>query len=207
MKYINSGLMVLTSFWMISCKGNSRQPIITESVITEGMKITVFTSNETITIEGKKGFNRIFYGDNWVKDSILVPRMTRWDGSLGLYDPGKSNSLGNRLVVDEGKQFFASESEALRYIQVLSAYYGKIAYTNNGLVVGYKATNIPNEKPSRSLVIWQFYINNAKPTSIRGANDESIKIIGGSTPNTATPAQAKVGYERELANKEYLSGE
>ena len=49
------------------------------------------------------------------------------------------------------KQFFQNESEALRYIQFLSAYYGPITYTNSGLVIGYKVIDIPNEKPTRSL--------------------------------------------------------
>ncbi len=56
---------------------------------------------------------------------------------------------------------------------------------------------------TRSLTIWQIYINGKKPSSLRGAVDNAIVITGGSIPGTATPFQAKVGYERELADKEY----
>jgi hypothetical protein len=167
------------------------------------MKIIVHTPIETVTIEGKQGFARSYSGQNWSKISVLMPRKTRWYGSLGLYDPAESNSPGDRLLIDEGKHFFQSESEALRYIQYLSAYYGPMTYNNSGLVIGYKVIDIPKEKPTRSLTIWQFYINNMKPKSLRGANDRNIAITGGTIPNNAIPINAPVGYERTLADKEY----
>jgi len=120
-----------------------------------------------------------------------------------LYDPADSNSLGDRLLLDEGRQFFQSESEALRYIQFLSGYYGPITFNNSGLVVAYKVIPIANEKPTRSLEIWQFYINDAKPESLRGAVDKNIEISGGTIPDSAVPAQAPIGSERTLADKEY----
>lgn len=206
MKTFKIQLAFLAVSVLISCKFNSSAPFPTESVLSEGMKIIAHTPSGTITIEGKKGFTRTYSGENWSRSSVLIPRTTRWYGSLGLYDPAGSNSLGDRLLIDEGKQFFQSESEALRYIQFLSAYYGPMTYNNGGLVIGYKVIDISNEKPTRSLTIWQFYINNTKPKSLRGAVDKNIEISGGTVPDSSIPAQVPIGLERELADKEYNPG-
>ena len=175
----------------------------TENVLSDGMVITAHTPNGMISIKGKKGCSREFAGDNWLKKSNLIPRDTRWYGSLGLYDPADSDTMNGRLIVDEGRQFFASESEALRYFQRLSGYYGRLTYNNSGLLIAYKIIDVGGGEPTRSLTIWQIYINGKKPSSLRGAVDKNIEIAGGSIPDTATPFQAKIGYEREIADKEY----
>lgn len=179
--------------------------IPTESVLSDGMRISASTSSGKILIEGINGFTRVYSGDNWSITSTLIPRTTRWYGSLGLYDPASSSSMHGRLLVDEGKQFFTSESEALRYMQYLSGYYGKLTYNNSGLVIAYKVIDIEGGEPTRSLTIWQFYINGKKPTKLRGAVDQNIKIEGGNPPETATPFPAKTGYERTLGNTEYAA--
>ena len=177
--------------------------IPTESVLSDGMKISASTPSGKILIEGKKGFTRVYSGDSWSKTSTLIPRSTRWYGSLGLYDPADSDSMHGRLLVDEGRQFFSSESEALRYMQSLSEYYGNLTYNNSGLVIAYKVIDIEGGEPTRSLTLWQFYINGKKPSTLQGAVDQNLKINGGDTPETATPFPAKIGYERALGNKEY----
>jgi hypothetical protein len=174
-----------------------------ESVLSEGMKITATTPSGKVVIEGKKGFARAYSGDGWSMNSTLIPRPTRWYGSLGLYDPAGSSSKYGRLIVDEGRQFFSSESEALRYMKALSGYFEKLIYNNSGLVIAYKVIDMKGGEPTRSLTIWQFYINGKRPTSMRGADDSNIKIEGGVIPETATPFPASIGYERELANSEY----
>lgn len=189
-----------------ACNQKTSLPSVTESVLTDGMKITAFTPSGKITVEGGKGVARSYSGENWTKSSKLIPRTTRWYGSLGLYDPAGSFTLGDRLLLDEGKQFFSSESEALRYMQSISGYYGPLTYNNSGLVIAYKVIDIPNEKPTRSLTIWQFYINGNKPTILRGATDKNIEVTGGTIADTATPASAPIGYPRELADKEYNPG-
>jgi hypothetical protein len=175
----------------------------TENVLSEGLVITAHTPSGKISIKGKKGCSREFVGDNWSKNANLIPRDTRWYGSLGLYDPADSFSMNSRLLVDEGRQFFSSESEALRYLQSLSGYYGRLTYNRSGLVIAYKVVDVGGGEPTRSLEIWQFYINGKKPSSLRGGVDKDIEISGGSIPDTATPVQSKVGYERALADKEY----
>src|SRR4051812_13891960 len=113
-------LAVFAATLVLACTRQSNASPSTETVLSDGMAIVAHTSNETITIEGKPGFERTYSGKDWSKTSSLIPRKTRWYGSLGLYDPARSFSLGGRLLLDEGRQFFESESEALRYLQFLS---------------------------------------------------------------------------------------
>jgi hypothetical protein len=191
-------LIVLSAFV------NASEPFpYTENVLTDGMTITARTPSGKISIKGGKGCLREYAGENWSKKSNLIPRNMRWYGSLGLYDPADSDTMNGRLIVDEGRQFFASESEALRYFQRLSGYYGRLTYNNSGLLIAYKIVDVGGGEPTRSLTIWQIYINGKKPSSLRGAIDNTIEITGGLIPDTATLFQAKVGYERAIADKEY----
>ena len=203
MKKLNFVYAVLCLINLVSCNQNPTSSPATESVLSDGMKITALTPSGKINIEAGKTFARSYSGENWSKSSNLIPRNTRWYGSLGLYDPAGSFTKGDRLLIDEGKQFFLTESEALRYMQYISAYNGKLTYNNNGLVIAYKVVVIPNEKPTRNLAVWQFYINGKKPISLRGAVDKNIDVSDGTIADTATPAVAPIGYPRELADKEY----
>ena len=180
-------------------------PSDTEVVLSDGMKIAAVTPSGKILIEGKAGALRVYSGEDWSRTAKLIPRQDRWDGSHGLYDSAGSATLENRLILEEGRQYFSSESEALRYMQRLKGYYGPLTYTNSGLVIAYKIIDIKNEKPTRSLELWQFYINGKMPTLLRGAVDQSIEVSGGTIPDQSTPAPVPVGYERELADSEYSS--
>lgn len=187
----------------ISC--NHKSSSTPEFVITDGMKIIAYTPSGKITIEGKAGFARSYSGDSWATSSVLIPVEKRWNGSLGLYDPVGSSTLGGRLIIQEGKQFFTSESEALRFMKFLSMYFGPLTYNKSGLVIAYKIIEIPNEKPTRSLEVWQLYINGSKPLSLRGAIDTKIEISGGTIPDKASPTPGPIGYEREISAQEYES--
>lgn len=195
--------LLASAILLITCACSQGSPLITESVLTEGMKIIASTPSGKVVIEGKKGFNRTYSGEGWAKASQLTPRTTRWYGSLGLYDPAGSNSPYDRLLLDEGRQFFSSESEALRYFKAMSGFFGPLTYNNSGLVIAYKITPIPGGLPVRHLTIWQIYLNGARPTSLRGATDKNIEVSGGEIPDKATVTPAPFGYERELADKEY----
>lgn len=184
-------------------KQNASSSLVTESVLSDGMRITASTPNGELVITGKKGPMRIYSGPGWSKDSTLIPRQKRWYGSLGLYDPAGSETQSGRVIVDEGRQFFVSESEALRYMKYLSGYFGELTYSKRGLVVAYKVIPVEGGSPIRSIAVWQIYINGQRPTSFRGGDDSKIKIEGGSIPVTAIPSVAPVGMERELSLLEY----
>jgi hypothetical protein len=105
--------------------------------------------------------------------------------------------------VDEGRLFFDTESDALRYLYEGSDYF-KPVFNNRGLVVGFHVENIPGGEPTRSVQIWQIYIKGKVPDSLRGANDQAISVTGGNTPDQATPHPAPIGYEKALGDREYV---
>jgi hypothetical protein len=193
-------------FWCVALFACERQRALlpnTEYVLTKGMTVRATNPNGTVTITAGDGAARVFSGDGWSKSRTLIPRTTRWYGSLGLYDPGSSSSPGGRLLADEGRLFFKTESEALRYLYSGSAHF-KPVYTNQGLIVGYDMESIPGHEPVRSVQIWQIYINGKRPNSLRGANDSAILVENGTIPDTAAPNPAPTGYEMILGEKEYV---
>jgi hypothetical protein len=201
MKYTQFVLSALLIPVGISC--DQKMPSSTEFVLSEGMKISAQTRSGRIDIQAGKGPHRIYSSDGWSKTSTLEPRTTRWYGSFGLYDPAPGFSQHDRLILDEGRQFFSSESDALRFMKFMSGFYGSLTYTNNGLVVAYKVTEIPGGKLLRDLTIWQFYINGEKPKALLGAVDQNIQVTGGSIPEKASPIAVPVGYGRQLADVPY----
>ena len=167
----------------------------TEYVLTDGMTISATTKNGVVSIAGKKGTKRVFSGDGWSKTRCLIPRDVRWYGSLGLYDPAGSFSPYGRLLVDEGRLFFESKSDALQYLR---ANYFKPVFNNHGLAVGYRIATYPGKEATRSVEVWQIYINGKRPDSLRGANDAAFKVVGGKIPDFAKPYPAVIGHKMEL---------
>lgn len=187
-----------------SCADNRKGKLLphTEVVLSPGMAVTATNANGTITIEADGAASRIFSGTGWKKRSDLIARTTRWYGSLGLYDPASSSSPHGRMLVDEGRLFFGSESEALRYLYVGSTH-DRPVFNNRGLVVGFHVESIPGGEPTRSVKLWQIYINGKRPTALKGADDSAIKVSGGAISDSATPTPATVGYEMVLGKEEY----
>ena len=187
-----------------SCTDNRKGALLshTEVVLSPGMSVTATNPNGTITIEADGEASRIFSGAGWKKHSDLIPRTTRWYGSLGLYDPAFSRSPHGRMLVDEGRLFFSSEADALRYLYVGSTH-KKPVFNNRGLVVGFHVEVIPGGEPTRSVQIWQIYIDGKRPTSLKGADDSAIKVSGGTIPDAASPTPATIGYEMVLGKEEY----
>jgi hypothetical protein len=199
---MNRVAAILFCLLSASCTAQQNLPATTEFVLSEGMVITATNPNGTITISGGSGTERTFSGDGWSKRRNLIPRDTRWNGSLGLYDPAGSDSPYGRLLVDEGRLFFKSESEALRYLYGGSDY-SKPVFNNRGLVVGYHVEIIPGGEPTRSVEVWQIYINGQRPKSMRGADDTAVTIKGGTISDTAIPHPATIGLGISLGDKEY----
>lgn len=165
----------------------------TEYVLTDGMVITAATPEGPVRIAGKKGTKRLYSGDGWSKTRHLDPRDIRWYGSLGLYDAAPSFSPHGRLLVEEGRLFFESTRDAVRYLRKSDVPH---VYNNHGLAVGLKVAKWPVKKrmePVRTVEVWQIYIKGKKPTSLPGARDDAISVSGGTTPETAVPYPAKVG--------------
>jgi len=175
----------------------------TETVLTEGTTLTARTPSGLITISAGKGTSRTYGGDGWIAEKQLIARPVRWYGSLGLYDPAASATPYGRVLAEEGKLFFETETEALRYFYVGSTFMQPV-FTRDGLVVGYRISLIPGGEPVRSIQLWQVYIKSHKPRNLRGAQDGIISIRGGTIPETAPPYPAPIGHARTLGEKEYI---
>lgn len=217
MKKLTVAILYLMIFLM-GCSSKNELLPYTEAVLKPGMTLTATNPNGTVTIKAEEGTTRIFSGENWEMKRNLIPRRERWYGSLGLYDPASSRSPYGRLLVDEGRLHFSSVSEALRYLYP-DGHHFKPVYTNNGLVFGYHVSTLseatestrraiveiygPETAPTRSIQLWQIYINGKRPTSMPGANDSAITISGGDILETSTPYPARIGYVKPLGKEEY----
>jgi hypothetical protein len=195
--------LLLFGFTGLSCHAQGDLPAATEYVLSKGMVITATNPYGTVTITGGPGAERSFSGKGWAFKRTLTSRDTRWNGSLGLYDPGETFSPSEpRLLVGEGRLFFESESEALRYLYPGSAY-SKPVFNNHGLVVSYHVEEFPGEAPMRAVEVWQIYIKGKRPHLLRGGDDVAVTMTGGTIPETATPHPASIGQAVTLGDKEY----
>lgn len=174
-----------------------------ETVMSPGMRVTAMNPNGTVTITAAEGTLRRYSGNGWQKSSSLIARSTRWNGSLGLYDPASSFSPYGRLLAEEGRIHCTSVSQAMRWLYVGSDR-NRPTYTNNGLVFCYSVSVPPNGGEStRSVELWQLYINGRRPDHLPGANDRAIRVEAGSIPDTSTPHSVTVGYELSQGSHEY----
>jgi len=127
----------------------------TEAVLNPGATITVGHPNGSVQIHANDFASRIISGDSWEKELELIPRDSRWNGSLGLYDPASSKSPDGRLIFEEGRQFFSSEPEAMRFLESRNAK-KKTIYSSSGLTVEYEVVQVPGGVV-RSVAVWQLY--------------------------------------------------
>ena len=146
-----------------------------EPVMCPGMSITVKRGNDQLLIYAENLKKRKYEIGGHKIEVNLKPRQKRWRGSLGLYLPTGTDEF--HLVIDEGVQYFYSEKEAYDWINIVGDRLGYI-YSSDGLVVGWEL-----QKPLKSdqkfilhVSLWQIYIQDKMPVSLKGANDKSITI-------------------------------
>jgi hypothetical protein len=169
------------------------------------MVITAHTPHGVLSIEGEKESWRRFSSSGWTARRRLIARSERWNGSLGLYDPATTLfSPYGRLLAEEGRLFFASETEALRYLAASAAHFRPV-FNRSGLVVGLNIDHAPGHEPTRSIQVWQIYIQGRKPVALRGGDDALVQVSGGLThiPDTASPHPAPIGMAVRLGDTEY----
>lgn len=201
MQMIILGLICLCQLGCMDQQQRGKLLPHTETVLQSGDTIVVNHPHGSLTIQAGAGASRSFRGTGWKADHLLIPRKSRWDGSAGLYDPASSTTPYGRVLADEGRQFFSTESEALRFLNMGSEIFRPV-YTNQGLVVGYSVSPVPGGEV-RSIRIWQIYIEEKKPALLRGAKDSLFGLAGRFAPDEARPANVRVGLERRLAAEEY----
>ncbi len=200
--------LLCLALFLTGC-ATSRQPRLlpfSETVMSAGMRVTAVNPNGTVSISAGEGTRRHYAGAGWRKSSSLIARSSRWNGSLGLYDPAPSFSPYGRLLAEEGRIHCTSVSQAMRWLYSGSAI-SRPTYTNNGLVFCYAVSVPPGGagEPTRSVELWQLYINGRRPRHLPGGNDRVIRVEGGSIPDTSTPHSVAVGYELLQGNREYVA--
>ena len=181
---------------------DAEQEFEVENVLKPGMTLVAENANGELRITSESDIQRDIRGKDWKKNTRMLRRKERWNGSLGIYSPGRSNGRTDRLVYSEGQLFFDSESDALKYLYVGSLR-SKPIYTNDGLVFSFYESQGPRGMVARSVEVFQIYIQGKKPTQLRGADDDAIKLEGGTTAESAEPQAAPVGYEIIPGKEEY----
>jgi len=166
-----------------------------ESVMVEGMTISFTNSHGSIMVSAGKGFERRY---TWAEDTrtvMMIPRKTRWYGSLGMYNPGayiegklepwKGHDGIKRFVVEEGQRHFTNTTDAIRWIRQGSGAPDNLDYIYNdtGLVVGMDKQPRSLEERKRpdfpgtlEVDVWQIYIGGKKPVKLEGSRNASITI-------------------------------
>lgn len=194
-----------TCFLFYSCAGDPHHFPYTENVLSEGMVITARTAHGILSIEGDTESWRKFSNEGWTATRRLIARSQRWNGSLGLYDPATTLfSPYGRLLVEEGRLFFDSEKDALRYLAVSGDYF-QYVFNESGLVIGLNIDQVAGHQPTRSVQLWQIYIQGRKPVALRGGDDALVQVSGGNSPipETAAPHPAPIGQAIRLGDTEY----
>lgn len=183
-------------------KGGDLRPY-TETVMNEGDQINATNAYGTIKITAGAGTRRTYEWDNERQSGRLKPRSTRWYGSLGIYgDTTKfmATPRGRPFAQgEEGRQFFNSVDEFLRWLRTKSSRY-KPVWTSDGLVVLFDVRGDGRRRYRASVGVWQIYINGRKPHDLPGARPDLISITGTLTPDHVDPHDVEVGYERRLAS-------
>lgn len=147
-----------------------------EPVMCPGMNIDVARESERLKIFAKDLKARRYEIVGQTIEVDLIPRSSRWRGSLGLYLPSGTDDF--HLVLDEGQQHFYSEKEAHDWIEIVGDRLGYV-YSSDGLVIGWKLQELTksDQKAVLHVDLWQIYIQGKKPISLKGANNKSIDIL------------------------------
>ena len=169
------------------------------------MRITATNANGTVTMTAGDGTRRDYAGTGWQKSRQLIARSSRWNGSLGLYDPASSFSPYGRLLAEEGRIHCTSVAQAMRWLYVGSAL-DRPVYTCDGLVFCYSISAPPGGgEPTRSVELWQLYINGRRPHYLPGASERAIRVEGGSIPDRSVPHPAVVGFALAQGKREFVA--
>ena len=163
---------------LISCDKNESRTVpysYTELAMKPGMIIEANNKNGTVTIEYLSPLERRYKWDGYDEKRTLIPRKEKFDGLLGAYDPASTyiwEVFSPRIVADDSKRNFKNMEDLKAKLYEGSAVLDWV-YTDDGLVIGF------SKSPSRNQVnisVYQYTINNKKPSSIEGSRPENIII-------------------------------
>jgi hypothetical protein len=179
-KLLSWSIISIFCFIFAGCSIYSAKQILTQNeiVMKNGMKITAINKYGALIITAGKGLKRFYTWGGETRTLTMIPRKERWDGSLGLYNPGdwrwKENAGITRAVVEAGQLHFNTQEDLVSYI---SHYYEKdeIVYNDNGLFVCWAPTD--GDGGTLSVLLWQFYIQGKKPEKLPGSKNDKIIVV------------------------------
>ncbi len=177
-------LMAFMFLGSVGCANSQEAPTSADTGVKNTPE-TVLKPGDRLTIKGPEGimevkafdnFGRCFTWEGGTRCVTMLPRTERWYGSLGVYWPGPGDHWKNhhgitRGVIQEGRQNFANEEEAIRWIREQT--WISLFYTKRGIVAGWSKT------PARSQLnvdVWQILIDGKVPESFPGGSDANISI-------------------------------
>jgi len=165
-------------------QGCSEDAPVREVVLGPGESVTATNKFGTVKISYVSDRERRFDFDGRTKVAKLIARPDRFLGMLGLYDPADAWVFAPppfRLLVEEAERHFQSYDEIYAALYEGSAVEDWV-YTKDGLVVGYeKVPPPPNSGLFDTYIVdlYQYYLNGAKPTGLRGARDSAVQLERG----------------------------
>jgi Ankyrin repeats (3 copies)/Ankyrin repeats (many copies) len=156
--------------------GNGRLPAACEVAMSPGMRITATMSVGKIAITAVDELTRSYTWDGATRAVEMCPRVERWYGSLGLFNPGAGEHWRDhhgitRCVTQEGQQHFKTVEEALKWIKERNWY--PFVYRDDGLMVGW---NKNLARKQLSVEVWQILIDGKKPKRLPGSQDAGITV-------------------------------
>jgi hypothetical protein len=145
-----------------------------EIVISKGDVIKAETPNGTVRISALSETKRRFEWNDCAWEMKLYPRVERFLGKYGIYNPGDTRLEECkgifRISADESQLDFPSQTEA---IESLKRRYVQTVWNREGLLVGVRAVY---SRHQLSVDVVQITINGRMPSNFPEARDNAISF-------------------------------
>lgn len=168
------GLFILTVF--IGCHLVAKDTrVIPGAVLEPGQSIEATNKFGSVKISYVSRTKRRYEWDGQSRVVNLIVRPEPFQGREGMYDPADVwfICLRTRLVIEEYTINFINQKDLYDYLYQGSAIMDWV-YTSDGLVVGY---GLCKSREQVNIDVFQILLNGKKPTNIRGANPDQIRLI------------------------------
>lgn len=161
----------------------SRPPYI-ELVLPEQTRLTVDTDAGSITLISDKGLERRYAWGNCELKTRLIPRSTRWYGSLGGYNPASGLDPHilfsfacdgiSRPVVGEGQIHFETMDAAEYWISRYNSSRSPSVWSSDGVLLKWSLTP---QRDQLNIDLWQICIAGRKPSALKGSRSGSFTHV------------------------------
>jgi hypothetical protein len=162
------------------CGNKNLQSVgVNEIVLTPRMSIAAENINGNLFIQAGDNYHRSFTWKGETRSVDMLPRKERWNGSFGIYFPGRGNHWKEhdditRAVIDEGILNFESLDRVLEFIDRYEDR-SSLVYNDEGLFVYWDKS--PGAGGTLNVQIWQLLIKGDKPNGIPGSENTKLTIF------------------------------